>query len=124
LYRPLLSADIRFATLLPVRVAATAEVGGTVMLETISPREFCRVLHRPQLEALAVPLEAELRTIMEEASRTLTRHAPTRMTPVVTEYHATEEQVNMRAALPQRIDCHGSKVEELAGPGAIDAQGG
>ena len=30
----------------------------------------------------------------------------------------------MRAALPQRIDCHGTKVEELAGVGVHDSQGG
>jgi len=36
----------------------------------------------------------------------------------------TEDMVNMRAALPQRIDSHGTKVEELAGTGAHDAQGG
>jgi len=36
----------------------------------------------------------------------------------------TEELVNMRATLPERIDSHGSKVEELAGTGVIDAQGG
>jgi len=37
---------------------------------------------------------------------------------------ATEDQVNMRATLAQRIDCHGSKIEEMAGTGVIDAQGG
>jgi 3-isopropylmalate dehydrogenase len=40
------------------------------------------------------------------------------------EHRATEEQINMRAALPQRIDTHGTKVEELAGTGRHDAQGG
>jgi len=37
---------------------------------------------------------------------------------------ATEEQVNLRASLPQRIDCHGTKVEDLGGTGSHDAQGG
>ena len=36
----------------------------------------------------------------------------------------TEDQVNMRAALAQRIDSHGTKIEEMAGTGVIDAQGG
>jgi hypothetical protein len=39
-------------------------------------------------------------------------------------HRPTEEQVNMRAALPQRIDSHGSKIEELAGTGKVDSQGG
>jgi hypothetical protein len=33
-------------------------------------------------------------------------------------------QMNMRAAVPQRIDCHGTKVEDLAGTGHMDAPGG
>ena len=37
---------------------------------------------------------------------------------------ATEDQVNLRATVPPRIDSHGSKVEELAGTGEIDAAGG
>jgi isocitrate/isopropylmalate dehydrogenase len=37
---------------------------------------------------------------------------------------ATEDQVNMRATLAQRTDGHGSKIEEMAGTGVIDAQGG
>jgi 3-isopropylmalate dehydrogenase len=37
---------------------------------------------------------------------------------------ATEDQVNMCATLPQRIDSHGSKIEELAGTGVLDAPGG
>ena len=37
---------------------------------------------------------------------------------------ATEEQISMRSALPQRIDSHGSKIEELAGTGVHDAKGG
>jgi hypothetical protein len=37
---------------------------------------------------------------------------------------STEDQVNMRATLPQRIDCLGTKVEELAGTGVPDTQGG
>ena len=39
-------------------------------------------------------------------------------------HRPTEDQVNMRAALAQRIDSHGSKIEEMAGTGAVDSQGG
>jgi hypothetical protein len=35
---------------------------------------------------------------------------------------ATEDDVNMRATVPQRIDHHGSKVEDIAGTGEQDAQ--
>jgi len=118
LYAPLLEADIRFAAFLPVRVAAVAR-GEGVMLEAISPREGCRILHRPELEPLAVPLEERLRAVMEEAA-----HIQSRAAAAAEGHLATEDQVNMRAALPQRIDCHGTKVEELAGTGVHDAQGG
>jgi hypothetical protein len=37
---------------------------------------------------------------------------------------ATEEQVDMRDTVPQRIDKKGRKVEELAGTGEHDSQGG
>ena len=40
------------------------------------------------------------------------------------DHRPTEEQVSMRAAIPQRIDAHGSKIEELAGTGVHDAKGG
>jgi uncharacterized protein (DUF302 family) len=115
LYGPLLKAEIRFAAFLPARVTAYAH-GDRVMLEAISPCECCRMIHRLDLEWMAAPLEATLRRIMEEAA-TSAAHAPD-------EHCATEDQVNMRAALPQRIDCHGSKVEDLAGIGVHDSQGG
>ena len=117
LYAPLMAADARFAAFLPSRIAACTH-GDAVTLETISPREFCRILHLPELEPLVAPLEDALRTIMEEASQTAARVA------AGAEHVATEDQVNMRAAVPQRIDCHGTKIEELAGVGAHDAQGG
>lgn len=37
---------------------------------------------------------------------------------------ATENNMNMGATVPQRIDQHGSKVEDLAGTGEQDAPGG
>ena len=118
LYSPLLAADTRFAAFLPVRVAACAH-GEASVLETISPREFCRMLHRPDLEPLAVQLEDALRAIMEETARPMAHAAS-----APAGHLATEDQINMRAAVPQRIDCHGTKVEELAGVGTHDAQGG
>lgn len=39
-------------------------------------------------------------------------------------YGATEDQVNMRGSIPQRIDRRGTKVEDLAGTGQHDSQGG
>ena len=113
-YAPLLSADIRFAAFLPSRIAVCAR-GEATILESISPREYCRLIHRPEVEPLAGSLEHTLRVVMEEAAH------PTK---AVEEHPATEEMVNMRAALPQRIDCHGTKIEELAGTGMHDAAGG
>jgi 3-isopropylmalate dehydrogenase len=40
------------------------------------------------------------------------------------EHPATEDQINMRGAVAQRIDRKGTKIEELAGTGALDSQGG
>jgi hypothetical protein len=37
---------------------------------------------------------------------------------------ATEDQVSMEATVPERIDRHGTKVEDLAGTGIPDALGG
>jgi hypothetical protein len=37
---------------------------------------------------------------------------------------ATEDQVDMRDTVPQRIDKLGTKVEDLAGTGEIDSSGG
>jgi uncharacterized protein (DUF302 family) len=89
LYAPLLAADVRFAAFLPVRVAVCENAGNT-SLESISPRECCRVLHRPDLEPLAMRLEERLRAVMERAALSAAS---------VSEPHkSTEEQINMRAA--------------------------
>jgi uncharacterized protein (DUF302 family) len=121
LYTALLNADIRFAAFLPSRIAVCTKGEGT-FLETVAPREYCRALHRTDLETLATALEDALRAVMEEAAQPHSRS----LQPggAAGEHRATEDQVNMRAALPQRIDCHGSKVEEMAGTGSHDAQGG
>jgi len=37
---------------------------------------------------------------------------------------ATEDQMDARATVPQRIDCHGTMVEYLAGTGEQDSPGG
>ena len=37
---------------------------------------------------------------------------------------ATEDQMDSRATVPQRIDSHGTKVEDLAGTGQQDSPGG
>ncbi|MFN7992585.1 MAG: hypothetical protein U0Q18_03245 [Bryobacteraceae bacterium] len=121
LYSALISADARFATFLPWRVAAWSE-GSGVMLQGISPVEYCRFLGRPDLEHLAAPLETQILTILEDAARGLTVAARARTGP--SQWGATEDQVNMAAALPQRIDCRGTKLEDEGGTGTHDAQGG
>ena len=37
---------------------------------------------------------------------------------------ATENQMNARATIPQRVDSHGTKIEDLAGTGQQDSPGG
>ena len=121
IYEQLLGMDARFAAFLPVRIAVCPQASGA-SLEAISPREFCRILHRPELEHTVAALEDALRGIMEEGSKLAGRAATA--AAAATYCRATEDQVNMRAALPQRIDSHGTKVEELAGVGGHDSQGG
>lgn len=116
LYAPLLRSDIRFAAFLPSRVALCESADG-VSLEAVSPREYCRILHRAEVEPLAVALEDVLRLVMDEAAHRQPRGAEA-------EHSATEDQINMRATVPQRIDRRGTKTEELAGTGVHDAQGG
>jgi len=118
LYEPLLRSEIRFAAFLPSRIAVSAR-GEGVILEAISPREYCRLLHRPEIEPLAASLEETLRTVMEEAA-----HRPAHPVEAESEHLPTEDLINMRAALPQRIDCRGTKIEEMAGTGVHDSAGG
>lgn len=118
----LLAADLRFANFVPCRIAAL-EREGSVTLEAMAPGEICALLNRPDLMELAAPLEQFLREILEEtarpASKAHARSAARGFGP-----GATEGMVNARASIPQRIDCKGTKVEELAGTGQHDAQGG
>jgi hypothetical protein len=37
---------------------------------------------------------------------------------------ATEDETDMKDTVPQRIDSHGTKVEDLAGTGEHDSPGG
>ena len=118
----LLDADLRFANFVPCRISAL-ELEGAVTLEAMTPSEICGLLKRADLEELAAPLESFLRMIMEEAAQPAAegqaKSAARGFGP-----GATEGMVNARASIPQRIDCRGTKVEELAGTGQHDAQGG
>lgn len=122
LYGALLAADIRFAAFLPCRIAAVRNPGG-VTLETISPKHFCHHLNRTDLERLVAPLETMLRELMEDAARPAAVHAPHHASGDFA-LGAAEGQVSMRASIPQRIDCHGTKIEDIAGTGKPDAPGG
>ena len=114
LYAPLLRSDIRFSVFLPSRIAVCTK-GEGALLEAISPIDYCRLLHRPELESLAASVEETLRLVMEEAANQV---------PHASDHLATEDLVNMRLALPQRIDCHGTKVQEMAGTDADEGLGG
>ena len=118
----LLAADIRFANFVPCRIAAL-ERQGVVTLEAMSPDEICSILGRPDLAPLAAPLERFLMEILEEAAGPSMGAQATAAARGLGP-GATEGMVNARASIPQRIDCKGSKVEDLAGTGQHDAQGG
>jgi len=68
LYGALLAADIRFSAFLPCRIAAIRS-GDRVVLESLSPKHFCRHLNRPDLDRLAAPLETMLHELMEDVAR-------------------------------------------------------
>ena len=124
LYSALLAGDIRMSAFLPWRITAYSS-GGQVMLEAMSPVEACRLLNRPDLAPLAAPLEELLRNVMEETARPAA--SATRATAGAQRgsgLGATEDQMSARGAIPQRIDCRGTKVEDLGGTGEHDAQGG
>jgi uncharacterized protein (DUF302 family) len=123
LYTALLTADIRFAGFLPCRVAAWPDAGG-VMLQALTPSEYCEVLGRHDLLPKAAPLDAVLRRILEDASRHQAEPAKPRAEAETEHGGATEDQVNMRATLPQRIDYRGTKIEDEGGTGEHDAPGG
>jgi len=121
LYAMLLSADARFAALLPCRIAAYA-AGDGIKLAAVSPVAFASSFGRTDLKALAASAEGMLNDILDQATHPLTQaaaggHAESGL-------GATEDQMNMRGAVPQRIDSRGSKVEELAGTGEQDSRGG
>ncbi len=122
LYAMLLSAEIRFAAFLPLRIAAYEEADG-VRLAAVSPVEFARGLRRSELDALAVAAENLLSEILDEAARPLTQTAG-RGGHAESGFGATEDQMNMRGTVGQRIDSRGTKVEELAGTGEQDSRGG
>jgi hypothetical protein len=121
----LAQADRRWLTCLPWHVAGGEEEAGGTYLETLSPLEVCKWLN---LDPTDVPAEFEkfLTELLDHAAQALGEgiHIDS---PHQSEHYglgATELQVNQRATVPQRIDNKGTKVEELAGTGQHDAQGG
>jgi len=120
LYTMLLAAETRFAAMLPCRIAAFEEAG-SLKLAAVSPIGFAHALGRPNLDAPAVAAENFLNEILDEAARPLTLAAGGHADSGI---GATEDQMNMRGTVGQRIDNRGSKVEELAGTGEQDTRGG
>jgi hypothetical protein len=121
-YPELLAADIRFAALLPLRISAYEQENAVILLAA-SPVAFAKALDRPEVEPLAASLESLLIALLDEVKRPMVLtarsggHAESAL-------GATEDQMNMRGTVPQRIDRRGSKVEEMAGTGEQDSPGG
>jgi uncharacterized protein (DUF302 family) len=123
LYAGLLAADIRISAFLPCRIAAYSQAG-QVTLAAATPLDACRALNRPDLAPLAAPLEDLLKRVIEEAAAVSEAAAGAAAAVHAGGLGATEEQVSMRGSLPQRLDCRGTKVEDMAGTGKHDSQGG
>jgi hypothetical protein len=121
-YSDLLAADIRFAAFLPLRICAY-EQDRSVILLAASPVAFAHALGNARLEPLAASLETLLNALLDEVRRPMVLaarsggHAESAL-------GATEDQMNMRGTVPQRIDRRGTKVEEMAGTGEQDSPGG
>jgi uncharacterized protein (DUF302 family) len=122
-YESLLTADPRLAAYLPCHIAAWDE-GGAVTVVTGSPRKLAALLDRPDLSPLLDQLENTLLEALEEASQQAASLPVHSIDVARAPGRATEEQMNMRGTVPQRIDKRGTKVEDLAGTGKHDAQGG
>ena len=122
LYAPLLSADVRFAAFLPCRIAAIRE-GEGVTLAAVKPSLFCEHLERPDLEHLTRPLEDLLLALMQDVSALAGAVHPTNAAGDGA-LGADETQMSMHGSIPQRIDKHGTKIEDLAGTGKTDSPGG
>ena len=121
-YSELLSVDIRFAAFLPLRITAYEERNGVVLL-TASPVAFGQALNRPEAQPLAASLESLLNALLDEVRRPMVLTARTGG-HAESALGATEDQMNMRGTVGQRIDRRGTKVEEMAGTGEQDSPGG
>jgi uncharacterized protein (DUF302 family) len=123
LYTELLSADPRFAAYLPCRLAAIRTSDG-VVLETLGPTRFCELIGREDLAPVAAPLESLLLALMADVASPQPKVMAASAMPAVSYLGARENQMNAQSAIPQRIDCRGTKVEDLGGTGRVDSPGG
>ncbi|MBM3811583.1 MAG: hypothetical protein FJW20_08090 [Acidimicrobiia bacterium] len=123
LYAALLSADVRFAAFLPCRLAAIRHASG-VVLETLSPKQFCALINRTDLERLAAPLETLLKDLIADAAEPARYVVSPAEQSGAHQPGAVEHQMSRDGMIPQRVDCHGTKIEDLAGTGKLDAPGG
>jgi len=123
LYAALLSADVRFAAFLPCRISAIGQPSG-VMLETMSPRQFCGLIQRSDLERLVAPLETLLKDLMEDVAQPARFPINPAHSSAYGSQGAVETQVSHHGTIPQRVDCHGTKLEDIGGTGKMDSPGG
>ena len=84
----------------------------------MSPIQVARDLPHPDVATAAATLEHLLIEILDElAHMEASKYAGSGI-------GATEDEVDMRGTVAQRIDSHGSKIEDLAGTGEQDSPGG
>jgi len=63
-------------------------------------------------------------TVVVERAESATPAPPPAVFRATSGFGATEEQVDMKGTVAQRIDSRGTKVEDLGGVGGHDAKGG
>lgn len=126
-YCKMLERDPVTAAVLPFRIAAHAVEGG-VQLSAISLAPLAFTLDLSEADPLLLNVEMRIREIMAAASKPRQAPAPPasrqRIDPSRHQGAMEGQMDRMRGQIPQRIDRKGTKVEDLAGTGVHDAQGG
>ncbi len=97
-----------------------AILAGKMMAEWLGETKIAREIER----AVARVIELGAARTYDMGGHASTMEMAQAVAARLAPHTPTEDLVNMRATLGQRIDSHGSKIEELAGTGVLDTQGG
>lgn len=93
-----------------------------------APRLFAKFVQRLRREPVAPAESPQTSAVPREIPAALEppppTHSRTRTLHATAHIGATEDQVSMVGTVPERVDKHGIKIEDLAGTGQHDSLGG